>query len=419
MDVISIVLSGIIILMLIALFLKQNSKSDFKKDIDDIFDKHSRDVSDVIKDNMSFINQRMDANQRVNQDNYDGIKSVVTDKMQSILNERISSLNVEMSHKFNDLGIKLSDEQIKQMNIINDNMRELRAENKESLEKINGTVNEKLQDALDKKINESFRTINEQLLTVSKELYDMQRISTDVSNLNKILGSVKTRGNFGEVQLDNILSDSLAVNQYETQMKIKDNSLDHVDFAVKLPGKESDIVYLPIDSKFPGDTYVKYVDAINANDKAEIESTKKALISTVKAEAKSIRDKYIYPPKTTDFAIMFLSSEGLYSEVIKLGMLDVLQREYHVIIAGPSTMMALLNSFRMGFQTLQIQKKSVEIQKVLENAKKEFENFGDALSKTKKHLGQIDKDLDDLIGTRTNAINKALSNIIIDDSDDL
>lgn len=411
MDIIIIVMCSIIILLLIVVILGQGKNKSSKIDMNNI----SIDIKSSIKDNMSFINSRIDANQRANQDNYDGIKSVVTDKMQSILNERISSLNVEMSHKFNDLGIKLSDEQMKQMNIINDNMRELRIENKESLDRINDTVNEKLQDALDKKINESFRTINEQLLTVSKELYDMQRISTDVSNLNKILGSVKTRGNFGEVQLDNILLDSLTVGQYETQIKIKDNSLDHVDFAVKLPGQESDTVYLPIDSKFPGDTYVKYVDAINANDKDAIESTKKALINTVKAEAKSIKEKYIYPPKTTDFAIMFLSSEGLYSEVIKLDMLDVLQRDYHVIIAGPSTMMALLNSFRMGFQTLQIQKKSVEIQKVLESAKKEFENFGDALSKAKKHLGQIDKDLDDLIGTRTNAINKALRGIVMDD----
>ena len=418
MDTIIVILCCIIILFLIVIIISSGRTKFSRKDLDILFDKQSRDIKDSVKDNMTYINSRVDANQKVNQENYDNIRSIVTDKMQGVLTDRISALNIEMSHKFNDLGIKLSDEQIKQMNIINENMEKLRAENKESLDKINGTVNEKLQDALDKKINESFRTINEQLLTVSKELYDMQRISTDVSNLNKILGSVKTRGNFGEVQLDNILSDSLTVNQYETQMKIKDNSLDHVDFAVKLPGKESDIVYLPIDSKFPGDTYVKYVDAINANDKDAIESTKKALINTVKAEAKSIKEKYIYPPKTTDFAIMFLSSEGLYSEVIKFDMLDVLQRDYHVIIAGPSTMMALLNSFRMGFQTLQIQKKSVEIQKVLENTKKEFENFSDALSKTKKHLGQIDKDLDDLIGTRTNAINRALSNIVLDTNDD-
>lgn len=413
MDIVLIIMDVIIILLFVAMFLKQNSHNG--EDIDKSLDKQSKIISESIKDNMSFINSRIDANQKANQENYDGIRSVVTDKMQSILNDRISGLNIEMSHKFNDLGIKLSDEQTKQMNIMNENMKALRDENKESLDKINDTVNEKLQDALDKKINESFRTINEQLLTVSKELGEVQTISSDVSNLNKLLGSVKTRGNFGEVQLDNILSDILTISQYETQMKIKDSSLDHVDFAVKLPGQGTEPVYLPIDSKFPGDTYVKYIDAVNSGDKTETDNAKKALITVIKSEAKSIKEKYIYPPKTTDFAVMFLSSEGLYAEIIKLDMLDILQREYHVIVAGPSTMMALLNSFRMGFQTLQIQKKSVEIQKTLELTKKEFENFGEALGKAKKHLGQIDKDLDDLIGTRTNAINKALRSIVIDD----
>ena len=413
MDIAILIMCSITIILLIISFFGSGKSKLSKNDVNDIMEKQTRDIKENIKDNLSFVNSRIDANQKTNQENYDNIRSVVTDKMQTVLTDRISGLNIEMSHKFNDLGIKLSDEQTKQMNIINENMEKLRAENKESLDRINGTVNEKLQDALDKKINESFRTINEQLLTVSKELGEMQSISTDVSNLNKLLGAVKTRGNFGEVQLDNILSDVLSNSQYEMQMKIKDN-LDHVDFAVKLPGQDGSPVYLPIDSKFPGDTYVKYIDAVNANNKPEIESARKALISVVKSEAKSIKEKYIYPPKTTDFAVMFLSSEGLYSEVIKLDLLDLLQKEYHVIVAGPSTMMALLNSFRMGFQTLQIQKKSVEIQKTLENAKKEFENFGEALGKAKKHLGQIDKDLDDLIGTRTNAINKALSNIIID-----
>ncbi len=346
-------------------------------------------------------------------DNMDGIaeiRSIVTEKMQTSLNSRLDSLTSGLTKSVTELGNSLREEQKNQLEMISTNMEKLRRENSESLEKINGTVNEKLQESLDKRINESFKTVSEQLMSVSKGLGEMQSVAANVTDLKKVLSNVKTRGNFGETQLEAILSDILAPQQYLIQADINGND-KRVDFAVKLPGADGEPVYLPIDAKFPSDTYTALIDAVDSGDAAEAAERRKKLIATVKDEAKSISTKYIMPPHTTDFAIMFLPSEGLYSEVARLGITDELQRSYRVNIAGPSTMAAMLSSLRMGFQTLKIQQKSAEIQKVLENAKKEFAAFGTTLESAQKRLKQTEEDLSKLVGTRTNAINRALSSV--------
>ncbi|MBO6301273.1 MAG: DNA recombination protein RmuC, partial [Ruminiclostridium sp.] len=270
-----------------------------------------------------------------------------------------SELKADVLQKMNDINVsnadsitKLMKENSEHFDKLNgtliSSIDKLRTENKESLDKINGTVNEKLQDTLDKKINESFRTVNEQLISISKGLGEMQSVASNVTDLKKVLSNVKTRGNFGEVQLEAILQDILTPDQYVKQADIIGNGT-LVDFAIRFPGTDNTPVYLPIDSKFPGDSYEALVDAINTGNRDEIERCRKNLQNVIKAEAKSIHDKYISPPVTMDFAIMFLSSEGLYSEIVSTAGLVAELQTMHINIAGPSTMSAMLNSFRIGF----------------------------------------------------------------------
>ena len=340
-----------------------------------------------------------------------------------------SELKTDVLQKMNDINVSNADSITKLMKENNEHfdklngtlissIDKLRAENKESLDKINGTVNEKLQDTLDKKINESFRTVNEQLINISKGLGEMQNVASNVTDLKKVLSNVKTRGNFGEVQLEAILQDILTPDQYVKQADIIGNGT-LVDFAIKFPGTDNAPVYLPIDSKFPGDSYEALVDAINTGNRDEIERCRKSLQNVIKAEAKSIHDKYISPPTTMDFAIMFLSSEGLYSEIVSTAGLVAELQTMHINIAGPSTMSAMLNSFRIGFQALRMQQKSAEIQRVLEAAKKEFGRFESELEGMRRNLKQTENRLDSLIGTRTNAINRALRGITELTDDDL
>lgn len=293
-----------------------------------------------------------------------------------------------------------------------DSMDRLRRENQESLDKINDTVNEKLQKTLDDKISRSFETVNKRLAEVYEGLGEMKNVAVGVSDLKNVLANVKTRGIMGEIQLGGILSEILAPEQYGEQLCLAPGTAERVDFAVKLPGAaDGEYIYLPIDSKFPGDTYANLIDAYNAGNPELLKERRKLLENEIIRCAKSIHNKYIMPPYTTNFAIMFLPFEGLYSEVVNMGMLERLQREFAVNIAGPSTMAAMLNSLQMGFKTLAIQKKSGEVWKILEAAKKEFSNFETVLDKTRDRLRQADNELEKLIGTRTRAINRKLSTV--------
>lgn len=295
-----------------------------------------------------------------------------------------------------------------------DSMEKLRRENSESLDKINNTVSEKLQKTLNDRISQSFESVNKRLTEVYAGLGEMKAVASGVSDLKKVLSNVKTRGIMGEIQLGAILAEILAPEQYEEQAAVIPDSSERVDFAVKLPGKENDSVYLPIDSKFPGDTYAKIAAAYESGNAVELKSARSALELEMKRCARSIRTKYVKPPYTTDFAIMFLPFEGLYAEVVNMGLVETLQRDFRINIAGPSTMAAMLNSLQMGFRTLAIQKKSGEVWKILEEAKSEFANFENVLESARNRLRMADKDLETLIGTRTNAINRTLKNVGIE-----
>lgn len=260
-------------------------------------------------------------------------------------------------------------------------------------------------------MNKSFSLVNERLEQVYKGLGEMQTLAVGVGDLKKVLSNVKTRGILGEIQLGAILSEILSKEQYEENIATKKGSKNVVEFAIKLPSDGAGTVYLPVDSKFPGDTYSALRDAIESCDKQRIESAQKALVQRIKGEAKDIHDKYIDPPNTTEFAIMFLPFEGLYSEVVNMGLVEVLQREYKVNIAGPSTMAALLNSLQMGFKTLAVQKRSAEVWKILGGVKTEFDKFNDVLVMTQQRLDQANKELDKLVGVRTRQIQRQLKDV--------
>lgn len=294
---------------------------------------------------------------------------------------------------------------------VDEKLESIRRENLRQLDEMRQTVDEKLQKTLEEKMNKSFSLVNERLEQVYKGLGEMQTLAVGVGDLKKVLSNVKTRGILGEIQLGAILSEILSKEQYEENIATKKGSKNVVEFAIKLPADGAGTVYLPIDSKFPGDTYSALRDAVESCDRQRIESAQKALVQRIKGEAKDIHDKYIDPPNTTEFAIMFLPFEGLYSEVVNMGLVEVLQREYKVNIAGPSTMAALLNSLQMGFKTLAVQKRSAEVWKILGGVKTEFDKFNDVLVMTQQRLDQANKELDKLVGVRTRQIQRQLKDV--------
>jgi len=284
----------------------------------------------------------------------------------------------------------------------------LQTENTQKLDEMRMVVDEKLQKTLESKIAQSFQLVNERLEQVHKGLGEMQTLANGVGDLKKVLSNVKTRGMLGEIQLGAILEEILAPEQYVINAVTKVGSSDRVEYAVKLPTDDGTAVYLPIDSKFPADLYSNLQDAYETGTPEAIAASILLLSQRIKQEAAKIRDKYIDPPNTTDFAIMFLPFEGLYAEVVNRGLVEDLQRSYRVNIAGPSTMAALLNSLQMGFRSFAIQKRSSEVWRVLGAVKTEFQKFGNVLASSRKRLQQVDDDLEQLIGTRTRAITRNL-----------
>jgi DNA recombination protein RmuC len=273
--------------------------------------------------------------------------------------------------------------------IVEERLMMLQKDNAEKLEKMRLTVDEKLHETLEKRLEASFSKVQNQLESVHKGLGEMQTLASGVGDLKKVLQNVKTRGTWGEVQLGNLLSDILTQEQYETNVVTKKGSADRVEFAINIPSKDEDgkYVLLPLDAKFPLEDYQLLIDASEKGDVLLIEQYSKQLENRIKGEAKDIRDKYLDPPQTTDFAILFLPNEGLYAEVLRrVGLADLLRKEYRVVVAGPMTIAALLNSLQMGFRTLAIQKRSSEVWGVLSNIQKNFSQFGVLLDKTQKKL---------------------------------
>ncbi|MCC7460515.1 MAG: DNA recombination protein RmuC, partial [Proteobacteria bacterium] len=271
---------------------------------------------------------------------------------------------------------------------------------------------EKLHKTLEEKLGRSFKMVNDQLQAVQQGLGEMQNLATGVGDLKRVLSNVKTRGVLGEIQLGNILEEMLSPEQYEANVKTKKGSNDLVEFAIKFPGSDGDKVYLPVDAKFPMEDYARLQGAYESGDTTMIEASTKSLIQSVKKFAKDIRDKYIDPPHTTDFGIMFLPVEGLFAEIARQpDMIASLQRDYKITITGPTTMGVILNSFQMGFKTLAIQKRSSEVWKILSSVKNEFGKFGEVLQKTQQKLHEANNELDKLVTTRTNAITRQLREV--------
>ena len=296
----------------------------------------------------------------------------------------------------------------------NEKFVELTKSTEENLEKMRVTVDEKLQSTLERRLSESFKVVSERLEQVHKGLGEMQSLAAGVGDLKKVLSNTKTRGVLGEVQLERILEQFLSPEQYEKNVITKKGSRETVEFAIKLPGKDYDnkTVYLPLDAKFPLEVYNKLLDAYDLQNQAQIDVASKNLERFIKKSAKDIRDKYIDPPNTTDFGLMFLPTEGIYAEVLKnQSLVEFVQREYKINITGPTTLVALLNSLQMGFRSLAIEKHSSEVWKILGAVKTEFSKFETVLNSAQNKLNQASSEIDKLVGTRTRQINRKLKNI--------
>ncbi len=296
----------------------------------------------------------------------------------------------------------------------NEKFTELTKSTEENLEKMRVTVDEKLQNTLEKRLSESFKVVSDRLEQVHKGLGETQSLAAGVGDLKKVLSNTKTRGVLGEIQLERILEQFLSPEQYEKNVITKKGSRETVEFAIKLPGKDYDnkMVYLPLDAKFPLEVYNKLLEAYDMQDQAQIEVNSKNLERFIKKSAKDIRDKYIDPPNTTDFGLMFLPTEGIYAEVLKnQNLVELIQREYKVNITGPTTLVALLNSLQMGFRSLAIEKHSSEVWKILGAVKTEFSKFETVLNSAQNKLNQASSEIDKLVGTRTRQINRKLKNI--------
>ena len=370
---------------------EQDNRQEIKVSIDSMTSSISRHIMNLstLQQNQFDINSKSLEN-TLNSFNENMIKSL--DNLSQLQNEKLSQLKETTEEKFT----------------------ELTKSTEENLEKMRVTVDEKLQSTLEKRLGESFKMVNDRLEQVYKGLGEMQTLANGVGDLKKVLSNVKTRGVLGEIQLERILEQFLAQEQYDKNVITKKGSRETVEFAIKLPGKDElkETIYLPIDAKFPLDIYNKLVDAYEEGNQNNIDITSKELEKFIRKSAKDIRDKYIDPPNTTEFGILFLPTEGLYAEVIKRQQLvEDLQRDYKINITGPTTLIALLNSLQMGFKTLAIERHSSEVWKVLGAVKTEFSKFETVLNAAQTKLNQASSEIDKLVGTRTRQINRKLESV--------
>ena len=370
---------------------EQDNRQEIKVSIDSMTSSISRHIMNLstLQQNQFDINSKSLEN-TLNSFNENMIKSL--DNLSQLQNEKLSQLKETTEEKFT----------------------ELTKSTEENLEKMRVTVDEKLQSTLEKRLGESFKMVNDRLEQVYKGLGEMQTLANGVGDLKKVLSNVKTRGVLGEIQLERILEQFLAQEQYDKNVITKKGSRETVEFAIKLPGKDElkETIYLPIDAKFPLDIYNKLVDAYEEGNQNNIDITSKELEKFIRKSAKDIRDKYIDPPNTTEFGILFLPTEGLYAEVIKRQQLvEDLQRNYKINITGPTTLIALLNSLQMGFKTLAIERHSSEVWKVLGAVKTEFSKFEMVLNAAQTKLNQASSEIDKLVGTRTRQINRKLESV--------
>ncbi|MBL7768043.1 MAG: DNA recombination protein RmuC [Flavipsychrobacter sp.] len=342
------------------------------------------------------------------------LRAITLEQLEKI-NDKLTLSIKEFQEAFEKNILNMNNLQREKFQQLEDKQVKLIESTEKKLEEMRATVDEKLQKTLNERIGQSFEIVGKQLESVQKGLGEMQTIAQDVGGLKKVLSNVKLRGGVGEVQLAMLLEQILAPNQYDANVKTKAGSSEPVEFAIKLPGRseeENSFVYLPIDAKFPKDVYETLINAYENAIAEDIESAAKAMEATIRKMARDIRDKYIDPPHTTDFAILFLPFEGIYAEVIRrTALVDQLRDEYKITVAGPTTLVALLNSLQMGFRTLALQKRSSEVWKVLGAVKTEFEKFGGLLEKAQKNLHSASDTVDELLGKRSRAITRRLKNV--------
>ncbi|HEL1546266.1 TPA: DNA recombination protein RmuC [Streptococcus suis] len=394
MDIVLLILLILVLVALVFLYGKWQSLALLLQD-------QAEDTADNLSDQLSYQLEN------------------ATLKQQQTIHQEVERLRTELYQQLTDIRQELNKSHLETRDVTDRRLQAIQESNEKRLEEMRQTVEEKLEKTLQTRLQASFETVSKQLESVNRGLGEMQTVARDVGSLNKVLSGTKTRGIMGELQLGQIIEDILTPSQYEREFAIVSGSNERVEYAVKLPGRtEGDYIYLPIDSKFPLADYYRLEDAYESGDKDQIDFHRKNLLAAIKRFAKDIQSKYLNPPETTNFGVLFLPTEGLYSEVVRNPIFfDELRRQENIVVAGPTTLSALLNSLSVGFKTLNIQRSADDISKVLGNVKLEFGKFSDLLLKAQKQLNQASSNIDKLLTTRTNAIERSLRTIDLYEDD--
>ncbi|NQN92034.1 DNA recombination protein RmuC [Streptococcus suis] len=394
MDIVLLILLILVLLALVFLYGKWQSLALLLQD-------QVEDTADNLSDQLSYQLEN------------------ATLKQQQAIHQEVERLRTELYQQLTDIRQELNKSHLETRDATDRRLQAIQESNEKRLEEMRQTVEEKLEKTLQTRLQASFETVSKQLESVNRGLGEMQTVARDVGSLNKVLSGTKTRGIMGELQLGQIIEDILTPSQYEREFATVSGSSERVEYAVKLPGRtEGDYIYLPIDSKFPLADYYRLEDAYESGDKDQIDLHRKNLLAAIKRFAKDIQSKYLNPPETTNFGVLFLPTEGLYSEVVRNPIFfDDLRRQENIVVAGPTTLSALLNSLSVGFKTLNIQRSADDISKVLGNVKLEFGKFSDLLVKAQKQLNQASSNIDKLLTTRTNAIERSLRAIDLYEDD--
>lgn len=411
MEYILLAALAIVIVLLILVLLNTRQKDDSHALLDAISEQNAKQQSSLRQELSSTMSSQIVSLSQTLVSSQETASKAQRENLKDI-SDNFQQLRQEVTENIRHLQDNTDNKLENVRKSVDERLREIQSSNEKKLGDIQQTVDEKLQKTLEEKMTNSFKMVSERLEQVYKGLGEMQTIATSVGDLKKVLSNTKTRGIVGEIQLDAILQEILTPDQYDKDVATRPGSSERVEFAIKLPGNEAgEAVYLPIDAKFPGERYAALQDAYLSGDKGQIDAAFKQLESFIKLSAKTIREKYVEPPHTTNFAILFLPFEGLYAEVVNRNLIEVLQRDYAVNIAGPSTMAAMLNALQMGFRTLQIQKRSDEVWKTLSAVKTEFETFGAVFKKAQDRIKQLDQEMDKLVGTRSRAIERKLRSV--------
>ena len=401
-----IIILQVLILLLLVLLWRQRAAGSGVKELQEQLETLRQERQDQDLDLKADVGRIV----RENMATFTDVLGSTTRNMGALQTQQFSSIDQHLQDKTEQSQKLLRETLTQSLTRVEERLAQLQLDNNAKLDQMRGLVDEKLQKTLNERMTQSFKLVSDRLEQVYRGLGEMQNLAQGVGDLKKVLSNVKTRGILGEIQLGAILKEILAPEQYAVNIATREGSRDVVEFAVKLP-TEKGFVYLPLDSKFPGETYARLRDAYDTGDPSLVQEAAKMLDVRLKQEAKDIHDKYLDPPHTTEFGILFLPFEGLYAEVVNRGLVEVLQRDYQVNIAGPSTMAALLNSLQMSFKTFAIQKRSGEVWQVLGAVKTEFDKFEEALRATQNRLNQANDELDKLVGTRTRKMQQKLKQV--------